>query len=230
MLLLLKIQNLIPVFLNSSTHGFFSLFVYYQCNQIIMFRWTQQKNYQIHLSRLCALSSHKYFLHMTWPLRKKPLIHSGMSGNDFCDVGNENRNGEFLSRGWGTLRDEKNVPNFGNGKEMRKNIDAMTPGNGNRNGENKKEWYDYTKKIFRNIWREIKFCHQIFWNTPSSFFNNPSFFRGNRNSRSSLYSFCKSCNVVCRKQSKEVLVLVLWSKVSVAWIYLGPLRWHFYRG
>ena len=62
-----------------------------------------------------------------------------MSGNDFCDVGNENRNGEFLSRGWGTLRDEKNVPNFGNGKEMRKNIDAMTPGNGNRNGENKKE-------------------------------------------------------------------------------------------
>ena len=71
MLLLLKIQNLIPVFLNSSTHGFFSLFVYYRCNQIIMFWWTQQKNYQIHLSRLCALSSHKYFLHMTWPLRKK---------------------------------------------------------------------------------------------------------------------------------------------------------------
>ena len=43
MLLLLKIQNLIPVFLNSSTHGFFSLFVYYRCNQIIMFWWTQQK-------------------------------------------------------------------------------------------------------------------------------------------------------------------------------------------
>ena len=68
MLLLLKIQNLIPLFLNSSTYGFFSLFVYYRCNQIIMFWWTQQKNY---LSRLCALSSHKYFLHMTWPLRKK---------------------------------------------------------------------------------------------------------------------------------------------------------------
>ena len=107
MLLLLKIQNLIPVFLNSSTHGFFSLFVYYRCNKIIMFRWTQQKNYQIHFSRLCALSSQKYFLHMTWPLRKKTLVHSGMSGNDFCDVGNENRNGEFLSWGWGTLRDEK---------------------------------------------------------------------------------------------------------------------------
>ena len=88
MLLLLKIQNLIPVFLNSSTHGFFSLFVYYQCNQIIMFRWTQQKNYQIHLSRLCALSSHKYFLHMTWPLRKKKhLFIQGWAGMIFVMSG-----------------------------------------------------------------------------------------------------------------------------------------------
>ena len=134
-----------------------------------------KKNYQIHLPRLCALSSQKYFLHMTWPLRKKTLIHSGMSGNDFCDVGNENRNGEFLSRGWGTLRDEKKRSQLrerqGNEKKHRYY----------HSREWEQEWREQKrmiwlyKKIFRNIWREIKFCHQIFWNTPSSFLTTPPF-------------------------------------------------------
>ena len=110
---------------------------------------------------------------------------------------------------------------------MRKNIDAMTPGNGNRNGENKKEWYDYTKKYLEIFGVRLSFVTKYSETPPPPFLTTPPFFRGNRNSRSSLYSFCKSCNVVCRKQSKEVLVLVLWSKVTVAWIYFGASQMTF---
>ena len=134
-------KNLIPMFLNLYTHVFFSIcLLSVQSNY--MFRWAQHKNYQIYLSRLCALSSQKYFLHMTWPLRKKNtysfrgewewlLLH--------VPEGRENEGNEKQrSQRSGTAREWKN-------------IEAIIPGNGNRNGENKTEWKDYTTKYLENI-------------------------------------------------------------------------------
>ena len=172
MLLLLKIQNLIPVFLNSSTHGFFSLFVYYRCNQIIMF---SKKLSNISFTVVCIVISKIFSPHYVtfkekntysfrdereWLLRCREREQEWRI--PFPRVGNIKR---WKKRS--QLRERQ-----GNEK---KNIDAITPRNGNRNGENKKGWYDYTKKYLEIFGVRLSFVTKYSETPPPPFLTTPPF-------------------------------------------------------
>ena len=125
-----------------------------------------KKTYQIHLSRLCALSSHKYFLHMTWPLRKKNTYSFRDEREWLLRCREREQESRISSPRVGNIKKwKKTFPTSGTARKW----DAITPGNGNRNGENKKEWYDYTKKYLEIFGVRLSFVPKYSETPPPPF-------------------------------------------------------------
>ena len=135
----LKIQNLIPVFLNSSTHGFFSLFVYYRCNQIIMFWWTQQKKLSNTSSTVvCIVISKIFSPHDVTFKKKKHIFIQGCAGMTFA------------MSGMGSWEQEWRIsfPRVGNMKGMKKTFPKIG------NGKGMKKHRGYHSRAWEQEWRE----------------------------------------------------------------------------
>ena len=99
-----------------------------------------------------------------------------MSGNDFCDVGNENRNGEFLSRGWETLRDEKKRSQLRERQGNEKKTSMLSlPGMGTGIERTKKNDMIIQKKYLEIFGVRLSFVTKYSETPPPPFLTTPPF-------------------------------------------------------